>query len=136
MLLLHPVLTLIKTSNMLLRDIPLTDPIDKAQLDAARENYRTLLSHGKVEDGRVSTGVNLLGGEIFVVTTKDEQEFVLFNVFLAKIRRDDVGLAEAPVQAQRAWCEMASQFKREFGNDRTPPDVLEELAAVKDHLGL
>jgi len=122
-------------SKMQLRDMPLTDPADQIQLSAARGSFATLVSRGKAPGGIVRSGVNLAGGAIFEVETQGEEEFLLFHVFLHKIRRDNRDFLKATAVQKRAWYDMAKQYADEF-KERTPPDVMEELQAVKEILGL
>jgi len=120
---------------MQLKEIPLNDPMDQFQLSATCESFAMLVQSGKAPGGVVRSGVNLAGGAIFEVETHGEEEFVLFNVFLHKIRRDDRDLLKATAVQKRAWYDMAKQFADEF-KERTPPDVVEELQAVKGILGI
>jgi len=124
-----------KIIKMQLEDVPLTDPMDQIQLSATRETFATLVRSGKAPGGVIRSGVNLAGGAIFQVETHGEKEFILFHVFLHKIRRDDRDLLKATTAQKRAWYDMAKQFVDEF-KERTPPDVIKELQAVKEILGL
>jgi len=125
----------ITIDKMQLKDMPLTDFADQIQLSAACGSFAALVRSGKAPGGIVCSGVNLAGGAIFEVETHGEEEFVLFHVFLHKIRRDDRDLLKATAVQKRAWYDMAKQFAEDF-KERTPPDVMEELQAVKELLGL
>ena len=119
---------------MELANIQLTDPVDVLMRRDSEEKYRAMLRAGRLTDGVAVHAVNTKNNGQFVeVVTKGEEEFILYCVFVAKIHRENEGLADQTAQAQRAWYHLASAFIDKFG-DRSPPDIVEEFNAVKVHL--
>ena len=121
---------------MKLKDMPLTDPADLFILNANRQMWQELVRSGRVKDGIVRHGVTTHQGSLFPVKTKGAEEFVLYGVFVQKIRRENRGLDDASTEDKRKWYEMAKSFVDEFGEDRTPPDIVDCMLGCKDHLGL
>ena len=120
---------------MKLADIPLA-PLDELYLRQSLGSFQEMERSGQITDGQVVVAVNTLEGPPFRATTRGAEEFVNFMVFVGKIRRENEDLREQSAQQQRKWCEMAEAFVDAFGEERTPPDIAEELRAVKAHLGL
>ena len=131
-----PFFSATKINKMKLKDMSLTDPADQIQLSTNRENFVSYVRNGTITNGVVQNGVTMGGGKIFRVETRGEEEFILFNVFLAKIRRENQGLHQCSTKFQREWYDMTKQFVDEFGEERTPPDVIDALQIYKENLGL
>ena len=108
---------------MKLNEIPLNAG-DMAVLSDTRAIWRDRVKSGSVKDGIIRHGVTLDDGEIFLTKTVGEEEYVHFTVFVAKIRRESYGLDVSTRERQRKWYEMAKQFVAEFGEKRTPPDIV------------
>lgn len=121
---------------MLLSNIDLSNPIDNIRRQEAAAMFREMTRVGRIKDGKVEHAVNTIDGDFVKITTRGEEEYVLFCVFVAKIRRENEDFVEQTPQKQREWYEMAQAFIAKFGVDHTPPDIVEEFKAVKAHLGL
>ena len=123
-------------AKMKLKDIPLTNQADVFMLETAKKNWEELVRNGRAQDGGVVRhGVNDFDG-LFTAETKGAEEYVLFAVFVPKIRRENQGLEQQTDNIKRAWYDMAKQFVDEFGEDRTPPDIVDCMNGVMDYLGL
>ena len=124
---------------MKLKDIPLTDPVDLMYLQQMRNQFRAKQREGRLVDGVCKIGIYVgpdYDSPLFCCKTKGEEEYVLFLTFLAKIRRENIGVEEASLQKQRAWYDMSKAFIDEFGEERTPPDVISANSGCKKHLGI
>jgi len=131
-------------SRMKLKDIQLTDPVDLAILENTKEMWISLVRSGevdnvnpvvvKVNDDRIVTTEDDEDDGFFTAEIKGKEEYLLYAVFVLKIRRDNAGLEHATLQEQRKWYEMAHQFVVEFGEDRTPPDIVVCMKGCADHL--
>ena len=116
---------------MRLLDIPLND-LDRLQHSLFDQNYVTIKSRGGAADGVVIAAVNEGVGPGFMkVETKGREPFVLYNVFVAKIRRESAGMVETTQQRRVAWCEMAQAFIDEYGDANVPADIKKCLAEVR-----
>jgi hypothetical protein len=120
---------------MKLKDMKLTCPLDLFMLDNARNKWSQKVKDGNV-DGIVRHGVYMGATDLFVAETCGREEYVLFVVFVAKIRRENEGLELQTTERKRRWYEMVKQFVSEFGTDRTPPDIVDCMLGCKGHLGL
>ena len=118
---------------MEIADICITNPLDIIYVEQMREAYERQLRSGKGPVIRI--GMEMGGDRLFPVVTTGEEEFVLFNVFVAKIRRENEGLEQKTRTQQHAWYDLASMFTRDFGS-RTPPDIVECRNNLGAHLGL
>ena len=118
---------------MKLNEIPLRNPLDMEILSSCRSLWREKVNDGDIGDGIIRHGVTLEGGEkVFLTTTVGEEEYVLFTVFVAKIRRESYGLDVSTRERQRNWYEMAKEFVAEFGEKRTPPDIVDCMKGWKE----
>ena len=120
-----------KINKMKLKDIPINNSIDQFYFNTATVAYTQ--THGENRDGVTTKLVLLEGGKMILVKTRGVEESILYAVFVPKIRRESEGLFEAPIERKRAWYEMAKQFVVEFGEERTPPDIVKCLQQVKEH---
>jgi hypothetical protein len=118
---------------MKLKDITLTDPADLLMESTTRQSWR---KSGRGEDSIYRHGTLMGDGSLFEAETVGEEESVLYSVFVGKIRRDNQGLEDQQIERQREWYEMANEFVSEFGEGRTPPDILDCMLGCKNHLGL
>lgn len=121
---------------MKLKDRALTDPLDVQMERYTRESWREKVRSGNLRGG-IARHAIFMGGDspMFYVETFGEEEFFVFAVYLAKIRRENPGIAQATPERQHQWYEMTKQFIAEFG-DRAPPDVRTDCDACRRHLGL
>jgi len=119
---------------MRISTIALND-IDRLQRQGFEESYTDIENRGGAVDGRATTVVNsgAVGDGFLEVTTTGREEFVLYNTFVAKIRRESGGMAEKTQQRRVAWTNMAQALIDDFGTGKTPPDIVECLANVRTH---
>ena len=118
---------------MLLENIAL-DMIDGAYYEQMSNTYRQHLQR----TGRSAFvhGVNTREGQIMEIITEGLEECVYFGVFIQKIRRENEGLEQRSEQNQRAWYDMVKCFIEDFGEERTPFDIIDCRDGVKDYLGI
>ena len=120
-----------------LKAIPLNG-MDQILLSAKKRWLAVMIAADRLpEDGvehTVCMGVDNEEVLSFKARTFGPEEYLLFEVFVAKIRRESEGLQHQSVAIKRAWYEMATAFVDTFGEPRTPPDILALKQDVKDDL--
>ena len=77
----------------------------------------------------------LKDGKDASVATHSNEEYIVFSVFLPKIRRESEGLQSKPREVCRHWYKMATLFLEQFGENRTPKDVKDCKNEVQNHWG-
>ena len=110
---------------MKLEQFPIIDYIDRVYENSMREAFREKKCKGQLIDDVCHHAI-LVDSGVFECKTKGEKEFVLFTVFLAKVRRDNgelAGSTEIDRNKLLSWFNLAQAFIDDFGN-RTPPDVV------------
>ena len=112
--------------------------IDEIQWGIFLHTYASIESRREIEDGVVTIAVNN-GGDadgLLTVTTSGADEFVTYNVYVAKIRRESAGLREVGHEGRVAWCGMAQAFIDSFGQERTPANIAKCLTDVREVFGV
>ena len=116
---------------MFLSAIPLNG-FDEIQKMMAEHSHLTIQERDDGTAGAVLLAVNDGIGDGFIeVNLRGREQYVLFNVFVAKIRRESSGMVVAEQQRRVAWAEMAQAFISEYGEASTPRDIKECLGAVR-----
>jgi hypothetical protein len=122
--------------KMKLSTIPLNG-VDEMQKSMAEQSFAAIRARGGAVDGEVTTAVNAGIGDGFMeVTTRGKEQFVLYNIFVAKIRRESEGMVEATQARRVAWCKMSQAFIDEYGEEKTPRDIVECLKNVRTHFNI
>jgi len=111
--------------------------LDAIQSDMFGQNYAAIEDRGGAVDGLVKSAVNAGVGDGFItVETRGRDDFIAYNVFVSKIRRESAGMVEATQERRVKWTEMAQAFIDKFGEQHTPPDIINCLAEVRKHFSI
>ena len=114
-----------------LSSIPLND-IDQSERMAFSNTFTQLARN------EITSAVNKGGSAdgFMTVTTRGRDDFLTYNVFVAKIRRESAGMQVAKQGTRVAWCSMVTSFMDKFGEDQTPPDIVTCLREVRALYGI
>jgi hypothetical protein len=115
-----------------LNSIPLND-IDRMHREAFGMNYSQYENNGVVQN--VVNKGGLKDGTM-TVTTRGLDDYLTFNVFLVKIRRESAGLSETHPVRRAAWTQMSQAFIDKFGEKNTPPDIVACLGDLRTLFGV
>jgi len=107
--------------------------VDIAMGDMFGAAYDEIESSGGAVDGFVKfTVATGNGGETIEVETRERYGYVKYNVFVSKIRRESDCMEEKSQDARTKWTEMAQAFIDNYGETKTPSEIVEKLSEVRE----
>jgi len=111
--------------------------VDQWDWQSFDQKYSEMECRGLLVDGLVNTAINEgVGCGFMTVTTHGRKEFIMYNVYVMKIRRETFALEAWSRKDRLQWCRMAQAFIDHFGRRNTPPDIIACLADVREVFGV
>jgi len=118
------------SSNMEILQAIELDAMDQLELEMQTSILRELKAKGRNTDFVLAVN-NGIGNGFIEVHLKDREEFLIFNLFLKKIRRESAGMVESKHERRVAWVAMAQAFVNVFG-DSAPPDIVQCIKDIRE----